>query len=210
MPSLKSRSEKPVSTKPQAEKPSRKRDILLAALDCFDSTGVELATIGDIQRLAGCSVGSLYHHFHSKEGVAEALWLTLIEDFNEGMLRRMKKAKDGQSAVRSVVAGYVAWSVKQPKSMRYLHARDIDFSPAGSARKKELLEQYIQGVFAIFAPFVRSGELAELPLHAYVPLISGPIEAYVRRWLAGEAPSPRQVEALFAQAAWNAVKGSGH
>jgi len=204
------RTGKPQSGKPQSEKPSRKRDILLAALDCFDSTGVELTTIGDIQRLAGCSVGSLYHHFHSKEGVAEALWLTLIEDFNDAMLRRMKKAKDGQAAVCSVVAGYVAWSVKQPRSMRYLHARDIAFSTAGSTRKKELLDHYIQGVFGIFAPFVRSGELAELPLHAYVPLISGPIEAYVRRWLAGEAPSPRQVEALFAQAAWNAVKGSGY
>lgn len=194
----------------EPEKPSRKREILLAALDCFDATGVELATIQDIQRHAACSVGSLYHHFRSKEGIAEALWLTLIGDFNDTMLRRMRKAGDGKTAVRSVVTGYVAWSVRHPKSMRYLHARDVDFSAAGSARKKALLDDYIQGVYSIFAPFVRNGELAELPLHTYVPLISGPIESYVRRWLAGEAPSPKQVETLFAEAAWNAVKGPGY
>jgi AcrR family transcriptional regulator len=186
---------------------SRKSDILLAALDCFDVTGVELTTIGDIQKAAGCSVGSLYHHFGSKEGVAEALWLLLIEEFNQTMLRRMQRARSGETAVRGVVLAYVAFSVRFPKSMRYLNARDIEFSPAGNEHKQALYREYIQAVFNFFAPFVRSGEIAELPLHAYVPLISGPIESYVRRWLAGEAPSPKKVETLFADAAWNAVKG---
>lgn len=192
---------------PESTKPSRKREILLAALDCFDAAGVEPTTIGDIQKAAGCSVGSLYHHFGSKEGVAEALWLSLIGEFNAAMLARMRRAKTGEAAVRGVVLAYVAWSVRNPKSMRYLNARDIDFSPAGNARKQALHREYIEAVFNFFAPFARSGEIAQLPLHAYVPLISGPIEAYVRRWLAGEAPSPKKVEALFADAAWNAVKG---
>jgi AcrR family transcriptional regulator len=191
-------------------KPSRKREILLAALDCFDAAGVEPTTIGDIQKAAGCSVGSLYHHFGSKEGVAEALWLSLIGEFNAAMLLRMRRAKTGEAAVRSVVAAYVGWSVRHPKSMRYLNARDIEFSAAGNRRKLALHREYIEAVFNLFAPFVRSGEIAQLPLHAYVPLISGPIEAYVRRWLAGEAPSPKKVEALFADAAWNAVKGDQH
>ena len=63
-------------------------------------------------------------------------------------------------------------------------------------------------MYEIFAPHVQAGVVAELPLHAYVPLISGPIEAYVRRWLSGDAPSPVKVQELFADAAWNAVKGA--
>ncbi|MEZ5596367.1 MAG: TetR/AcrR family transcriptional regulator [Pseudomonadales bacterium] len=193
-------------TRPATE--ARKREILSAALDCFDATGVEPATIQDIQRQAGCSVGSLYHHFGSKEGVAEALWLALIEEFNVYMLARLGKAESAEDAVRGVVQGYINWSVRHPKRMRYLHARDIEFSPEGRARKRELHGRYIAEVFALFARFVRDGQLAELPPYTYVPLISGPIEAYVRRWLTGDAPSPRGVESLFADAAWNAVKGA--
>ena len=88
-------------TRPATE--ARKREILSAALNCFDATGVEPATIQDIQRQAGCSVGSLYHHFGSKEGVAEALWLALIEEFNVYMLARLGKAESAEDAVRAFV-----------------------------------------------------------------------------------------------------------
>jgi hypothetical protein len=49
-----------------------------------------------------------------------------------------------------------------------------------------------------------------LPRDAYVPLISGPIQEYVRRWLSGHYErGPGTVKELFAEAAWNAVRGPG-
>ncbi len=191
----------------RASTTSRKRSILDAALSCFSENGVEGTTIQDIQRAAGCSVGSLYHHFGSKEGVAEALWLDAIARFNAAMLRALEKAESGESAVRSVVTTYCSWTARHAPLARFLHSRDIEFSPAAKESQKALQSAYIHRVFEIFAPFARAGEVAELPLHTYVPLISGPIEAYVRRWLSGDAPSPVKVQDIFAEAAWNAVKG---
>ena len=185
----------------------RKRSILDAALGCFAEHGVEGTTVQDIQQRARCSVGSLYHHFGSKEGVAEALWLDAIGQFNGAMLEGLERANSGASCVRSVVTSYCAWSTANMDLARFLHARDIEFSPTAKQRQRELRDGYIRRVYEIFAPFVATGEIAELPLHAYVPLISGPIEAYVRRWLSGDAPSPEHVQHLFADAAWNAVKG---
>ncbi len=186
---------------------SRKRSILDAALACFSERGVEGTTIQDIQAAAGCSVGSLYHHFGSKEGVAEALWLDAIARFNAAMIRKIETAASGEEAVRGVVTTYCAWTARHARLARFLHSRDIEFSEDAKARQRALHQAYIGRVFELFAPFVRAGEVAELPLHAYVPLISGPIEAYVRRWLGGDAPSPTRVQELFADAAWNAVKG---
>ena len=186
----------------------RKRAILDAALMCFSELGVESTTIQHIQAAAGCSVGSLYHHFGSKEGVAEALWLDAIERFNTAMLRKLRAAEGGESAVRAVVTTYCAWTARHPRLARLLHSRDISFSAGAKEKQQALHEAYIRQVYEIFAPHVQAGVVAELPLHAYVPLISGPIEAYVRRWLSGDAPSPVKVQELFADAAWNAVKGA--
>ncbi len=194
------------TTTERASTTSRKRSILDAALVCFCDQGVEGTTIQDIQARADCSVGSLYHHFGSKEGIAEALWLDAIEQFNAAMLRNLEKSRNGKDAVRGVVIAYCRWTTRHAALARFLHSRDIEFSEKAKERQRALRDGYIRRVYEIFTPFVRAREVAELPLHAYVPLISGPIEAYVRRWLAGDAPSPLKVQELFADAAWSAVK----
>ncbi|HEY5646466.1 MAG TPA: TetR/AcrR family transcriptional regulator [Pseudomonadales bacterium] len=186
---------------------ARKASVLAAALDCFSELGIKDTTIRHIQRRAGCSIGSIYHHFGSKEGIAEELFLEGIARLNQGMLKRIRAAADAQQGVKAVVEFYCEWATRNRDMARYLHSRDIDFSPQARQRLHETHRAYIAAVFGWFAPFVERGEMRRLPLETYVPLISGPIQEYVRRWLSGHhAKGPRQVKALFADAAWSAVK----
>lgn len=187
---------------------ARKTSVLQAALHCFSELGIENTTIHDIQRAANCSIGSLYHHFGSKEGIAEELFLDGIAGLNKGMLRKVRACHNAAESVYAVVNYYCEWATRNKNMARYLHSRDIDFSPAAKSRLKELHRVYLTAVFTWFAQYLERGEMRDLPVDTYVPLISGPIQEYVRRWLAGHhANSPRQVKKLFADAAWNAVKG---
>lgn len=187
---------------------ARKESVLRAALECFSELGIEATTIHDIQRRANCSIGSIYHHFGSKEGIAEELFLDGIQRLNRGMLKKIRAARNAEESVHAVVDYYSEWSTRHQDMARYLHSRDIDFSPEARGRLHDIHRAYITAIFTWFAPFVESGEMRVLPVDAYVPLISGPIQEYVRRWLSGHHPhGPRQVKALFAEAAWNAVKG---
>jgi len=187
---------------------ARKKSVLAAALACFSELGIKDTTIHHIQRRAGCSIGSIYHHFGSKEGIAEELFLDGIQRLNQGMLRHIRRAADAQGGVKAVVEYYCEWTTRNRDMARYLHSRDIDFSAEARARLHQVHRAYIVAVFSWFAPFVERGEMRRLPLETYVPLISGPIQEYVRRWLSGHhAKGPRQVKALFAEAAWSAVKG---
>ena len=187
---------------------ARKESVLKAALASFSELGIKETTIHHIQRRAGCSIGSIYHHFGSKEGIAEELFLDGIARLNQGMLRRIRAARSAEEGVKAVVEYYCEWSTRNRDLARYLHSRDIDFSQAARDRLHQLHRAYIVAVFSWFAPFVESGEMRRLPVETYVPLISGPIQEYVRRWLSGQhAKGPRQVKGLFAEAAWTAVKG---
>ncbi len=186
---------------------ARKESVLAAALACFSELGIKETTIHHIQRRAGCSIGSIYHHFGSKEGIAEALFLDGIGRLNQGMLRRIRATGNAEGGVKAVVEYYCEWSTRNRNMARYLHSRDIDFSPAARERLHQIHRAYIAAVFGWFAPFVEGGEMRRLPPETYVPLISGPIQEYVRRWLSGQhVKGPRQVKALFAEAAWSAVK----
>jgi AcrR family transcriptional regulator len=187
---------------------ARKASVLKAALECFGELGMESTTVHDIQRRANCSIGSIYHHFGSKEGIAEELFLEGIQSLNRGMLKKVRSAPNAEESVRAVVDYYCEWSTRNKDMARYLHSRDIDFSPEARERLHDIHRDYIIAIFTWFAPFVERGEMRMLPAETYVPLISGPIQEYVRRWLSGHhRSSPRKVKRLFADAAWNAVKG---
>jgi AcrR family transcriptional regulator len=192
---------------PRAATVARRASVLQAALVCFTEHGIEGTTIGEIQREARCSVGSLYHHFGSKEGIAEELFIEGISRFNQGMVRRLRRARGAEESVKAVVRFYCDWSTRNRALASYLHSRDIDFSEAARVRLKDVYRRYITEVFAWFGPFVAGGEMRALPVDAYVPLISGPIQEYVRRWLSGhyERP-PGAMKELFADAAWKAVR----
>ncbi|MCZ6643113.1 MAG: TetR/AcrR family transcriptional regulator [Gammaproteobacteria bacterium] len=186
----------------------RKASVLEAALTCFAQNGVDGTTIQDIQVAANCSIGSLYHHFGSKDGIAEELFIDGIRNLNRGMLTKLRRCKNGEESVKAVVGQYCDWSTRNRDLARYLHSRDIEFSSEARIRLKEIHREYIGAIYAWFAPFVTRREVRVLPVDAYVPLISGPIQEYVRRWLSGHHKNPpAKVKTLFADAAWNAVKG---
>ena len=187
---------------------ARRASVLAGALECFAQRGVEGTTIQDIQRAASCSVGSLYHHFGSKEGIAEELFIDGIQQFNAGMLKRLRRCTGAAASVKGVVRFYCDWNTRNRALASYLHSRDIDFSDGARARLAVIYREYLAEIFAWFAPFVASGEMRALPRDAYVPLISGSIQEYIRRWFSGHCERPpAAVKELFAEAAWNAVRG---
>ena len=123
------------------------------------------------------------------------------------MLGEIRRATNAEESVYAVVSAYCDWSTANREMARYLHSRDIDFSEQARKRLREIHQSYITEVFTWFAPFVAEGQMRVLPVETYVPLISGAIQEYVRRWLSGHHDKgPQSVKALFAEAAWSAVK----
>lgn len=200
---------KPAQRAPRASTPGRRRAILDAALACFTETGIEATTIEQIRERAGCSIGSLYHHFRSKEGVASQLFIEGIRDLNAGLIRRLEACASAEDGVRAVVLHYAEWMTGHPEMARFLlHSRDINFSPDARSELKGMYHNHFGAVFSWFAPYVISGAMKQLPPETYIPIISGPIEDYARLWISGRARTPlAEVADVFADAAWGAVRG---
>ena len=56
-------------------------DILDSALGAFDESGLIGASIADVSRASATSVGGIYHHFAGKEGLAGAVYVACLQDF---------------------------------------------------------------------------------------------------------------------------------
>src|SRR3954463_4076190 len=83
--------------------------ILAAARTRFAADGVYSATLDEVRRDAGVSVGAVYHHFPDKERLAEAVWLDALERYQAGVLEVLAASARAREGVEGAVAYHLDW-----------------------------------------------------------------------------------------------------
>ena len=187
---------------------NRKQAILQAALQCFTEQGVAATTIEMIRERAGASIGSLYHHFGSKDGIARALFLDAMEAYHEQLWRRLDQVSTAEAGVRALVSSYIDWVADNPDLARFvLYSRGYLVKQAAGAELEVDSRARLSRLWAFFRPFIDRNELKRVPAECYASLIIGPAHDYARLWLAGRVRTPlRDYRELFADAAWTMLK----
>ena len=175
----------------------RRDDILTAALGVFDRQGVLGATVGDIRAASQASVGSIYHHFGDKEGVAAALHGRVLAGYHRGFVAALE-GTGAEEGVRAAVAYHLHWATAHPAEMRYL----LGGPPSGDDVRL-LNRSFFASVRSWWAGHPG---LRELDLAAAHAVWLGPATEYCRHWLAGHAPRPdrRRID-LFSETAWRSL-----
>lgn len=165
-----------------------RRRILDAALACFLEDGYEQTTIARIRERAGTSNGALFHHFPSKEAIADALYLDAIASFQEGLWELLRRRpRSLEAAVGGAVSHQLAWTEQHTDLARFLYLRGhLDWDAPGGAKLAEL-NRGLAGAFREWmAPLVASGEVRQTSMLMVTAIVTGPAHAIARRWLAGQ------------------------
>jgi AcrR family transcriptional regulator len=165
-----------------------RRRILDAALACFLEDGYEQTTIARIRERSGASNGALFHHFVSKEAVADALFVEAIASFQAGLWELLRrKPRSLRAAVRGTIAHQLCWVELNPDLARFVYMRGhLDWDSSG-ASDVAALNRDIAGAFRDWmAPLVESGEMRVTSMLLISAIVNGPGHAIARRWLAGQ------------------------
>lgn len=112
-------------TRGQRRKARTARAILEAASELFFLRGMARTTIDEIAERADVSVGSVYFHFRSKEGV----YLALVEEALDVNERYMRDVPDEPSPLRRVLdAGeaYLRFHLERPDAFRLVALRILE------------------------------------------------------------------------------------
>lgn len=187
---------------------ARKQAILDGALACFAELGVEATTVDDIRRRAGASVGSIYHHFGSKEGVAAALYLDGIRDYQAGLNAAVEKARTARAAVRAIVLFHLDWAMRNTALARYLlEMRRAEATASVDQEIRDANRDMYRRLGKRLEFFIARGDIADLPRELYAPLIVGPTQEVVRAWLTGRITVDlRRLRDSLAEAAWKSLQ----
>jgi AcrR family transcriptional regulator len=194
-----------------AERGQRQAAILAAALDCFTEQGFAATTVDEIRRRSGASIGSIYHHFGGKEGLAAELYVEGLRDYQAGFVRALERHDIAEDAIRALVRHHLRWVEANPRLARlWMNRRETELRLATEGRVRELNREFFPRVEAWVKRHVEAGALRPLPADLWEPVLLGPCQELSRVWLAGRARiSLRRAEGDLAEATWRAVKGDG-
>lgn len=178
--------------------------VLDTALSLFTERGYFNTSVHDIGRAAGVSIGSIYHHFGDKVGVATALYEQLsarMEGLIGEICRRHATAHD---QARALVSRLFELTESEPRAMEFmLYAKHREFmpdaAPVCSSRPFALMR-------ALVAEGMARGEIREMDVMvASTCLFGGSIRMITAR-LDGilEHPLPDYLEEVWA-CAWRSV-----
>jgi AcrR family transcriptional regulator len=166
--------------------------ILDAALECFIDAGYEQTTIARIRERSGASNGALFHYFASKEAIAGALHVDAIMSFQQGLWELLRRRpRSLRAAVRGSISHQLWWIEENEDRARFLYMRGhLDWDSPAGAQLVELNRNLAQAYREWMAPLLDSGEIRPMSMLMTTAIVTGPVHAIARRWLAGQLGSP--------------------
>lgn len=166
-----------------ATTPARRRRILEAALACFDEKGLAATTIDDVCSAAALSVGSVYHHFASKNDIYEDLVREALTEYRSGIIEALEGGASLEDSIRRLVRFHVRWVEDRPALTRLM----LQWDEAERARPsgREHYRRFSEAIGAWLRREARAGRIRRMEPDLYSTLFMGPLMEHARQSSAG-------------------------
>lgn len=187
-----------------------KRRVLEAALAVYASGGHGGFTVQAVAATSGTSVGSIYHHFGSFDGVAAALYVACMDRLLADLACALARSRTARTGVAAFVRAYLAFAERSADEARFIHGAPYGgFIASHAGAIAEAKAARLGPVLEWVRARVEDGELADLPPALFEMLVVGPVAEVTRRWLAGAPEIDLGVAArVLPERIWRAVAKS--
>ncbi|MFC9294171.1 TetR/AcrR family transcriptional regulator [Streptomyces sp. NPDC057011] len=179
--------------------------ILTSALGCFLENGVRRTTVEQVRERAGVSNGSFFHHFRTKQDLAEAVYLHGLEEHQAGLLAVLTPEAGLQDGIEGAVRRHLAWVEAHPELAAFLVAPPDWGTPRDAPRIAACSREF----FGAVGRWLEDRGWDGAPeLGVVIAVWIGPAQEYTRTRLVGGSGGPRTsaVATPLARAAWNALR----
>lgn len=192
----------------------RRREILGAALETVIDSGESGMFVHEVCARAGVGVGTLYHHFGSKDLLLATLHYSLLNDYQAGAGAVLAADPPAEPGIKDTVSYHLRWLVKHPRPATFL----LQYPFAGYRSPdvaQGLLDEnarFLATVKGWLDRRMSDGELRRLPFEMVTAVLIGPVHHWVRSALYRGVPSPAAVRSAsqeLSASAWEALRPVG-
>ena len=163
-------------------------------------------TVQAVLTESGVSLGSLYHHFGSFDGLAAALYSRCMAALLDDIIAALTRARTARSGITAVVTAYLDFVSSQPAKARFIHASAYaSYLPAHADMITAMKAPRMAEMAKWLAPHVAAGSIVDLPDPLTEMLLIGPVAELSRRWLNGADMDLSRAAKLLPPRIWAAL-----
>jgi AcrR family transcriptional regulator len=153
--------------------------------------------IQEVCHRAGVSVGTLYHHFGSKDLLVATLHYSVLNAYQSGAGPILAADPPAERGIRDTVAYHAGWLTSHPSEATFLLQQPFagyrsDRVPSDLVDENELFLQTVRGWLE---RQMDSNGLRRLPFEVVVALLIGPIHHWARTELFRTRRDPERTSA---------------
>ena len=181
-----------------------RQQILSVTLSLFSNKGYFNTSVRDIARESGVSIGSIYHHFKDKEGIASAMYNNLLDRMITELALIKSSNNTAHDRCREVISFLFKMTEEEPEVMEFmLSSKHRDFlpneKPVCSSAPFELMRELVKDGMV-------SGEIQLMDLMVASSCLYGASLRMITSRLDGliEQPLPEYLDAIWSSS-WKAV-----
>tara|TARA_R110000824_G_scaffold399843_1_gene606085 strand:- start:167507 stop:168136 length:630 start_codon:yes stop_codon:yes gene_type:complete len=189
-------------TKSVKPRPGR-AEILSAALDLISDYGFHGASMALLAKTAKVPVGTIYRHFTSKEELIHALYVEMKQERFDAMLKGYKSDATVRERFDLFWINTYDYCLSHPRE--FIFSEQYAYSPFLDDASKAIHAVMSPEIVQFFEDGYRDGHLKSLPPQILFSLISGPLNALVRRAIAGIATFSKDDLDSARSACWDAI-----
>lgn len=184
-----------------------KRMILKHSVRAFAENSIAATTVEDIRARSKVSIGTIYYHFNSKEGILALLLFAALDDLFNLRQQYLMEATNFEECVYAFVLGYIDWVVAHPNFAKILYIGEFDVYNSGYS--KQLTQKKIDNrkkLMTWLSLRENKYDQSHIPDAIMSSIINGPAEHYCKYWLLNRVDdSPAKYRKELAHATWISI-----
>ncbi len=171
--------------------PDSRTAALEAAKSLFAAQGYETVTTAEIYRQAGISNGSLFHHFKSKEGIAVAVFVGLVRDYQNKIGEKLRGSRQAADGIGKFITAHNLWIENDPEGARILFNGHHPSWSNDALKKIRAENQAFGRTMQDWLEGLEDREkLSDWSVALIMASLIGPTQVLCRAWLAGQSKTP--------------------
>jgi AcrR family transcriptional regulator len=187
---------------------TKREAILGTALELIVNQGIQETPMSQISKVSGVAIGTIYHHFLSKNEIVNAIYIYLKKEMGKALFEEKERSKDYKSLFFQFWNNLFEFYINNEKAFKYLQM--FSQSPLISEETKKEGLQYYHPIILFFEEGLRKEYLNPVDIVLLTETIHGNIISLLQIHFQKTIKVDQQIIDQSINMSWNSVKNKNY